>query len=108
MPDPLYRIHPCVEINLRMNMGMVARCLYDRYVVPGGEGVFRVAYHATPGEALTEHERMATRISFTHWRGKSTFGLSAVGARYGSQFIYGLDTYRPAYLTACTAGPSLP
>lgn len=58
--NPLYRIHPCVEINLRMNMGMVARCLHDRYVVPGREGVFRVAYHAKPGEALTEHERMAT------------------------------------------------
>lgn len=55
---PLYRIHPCVEINLRMNMGMVARCLYDCYVVPDGSGVFRVAYHATSGEALKEHERM--------------------------------------------------
>ena len=32
--SPAYRIHPCVEINLRMNMGVVARHLYDRYICP--------------------------------------------------------------------------
>ena len=26
--SPVYRIHPCVEINLRMNMGVVARHIY--------------------------------------------------------------------------------
>jgi hypothetical protein len=27
-----FLVHPCVEINLRMNMGVVARLFYDRYV----------------------------------------------------------------------------
>ena len=26
-----YRIHPCVEINLRMNMGVLARLFFDRF-----------------------------------------------------------------------------
>lgn len=53
-----YCIHPCVEINLRMNMGVVARLLYDRFVVPGRSGTFRVAYHPVAETALHEHETM--------------------------------------------------
>lgn len=53
-----YAVHPCVEVNLRMNMGVVARLLYDRFVVSGRQGVFQVAYYAGEGEALREHERM--------------------------------------------------
>lgn len=43
--EPRYRLHPCVEINLRMNMGMASRIFYDRYVQPGVTGVFRVEYY---------------------------------------------------------------
>ena len=30
--SPTYRIHPCVEVNLRMNMGVVAHSLYQRVI----------------------------------------------------------------------------
>lgn len=33
-----YAVHPCVEMNLRMNMGVLAGMVYRRYVVPGREG----------------------------------------------------------------------
>ena len=56
--SPVYRIHPCVEINLRMNMGVVARLLYDRYVSPGATGVFQIGYYPEEGAAWREHERM--------------------------------------------------
>lgn len=56
--EPEYRIHPCVEINLRMNMGVVARLLYDRYVQPGSQGVFRVEFCSSAGEALSAHRQM--------------------------------------------------
>ena len=56
---PVFRIHPCVEINLRMNMGVIARFLYDRYVHPGSTGRFMIDYHPSEGEALKEHERMS-------------------------------------------------
>ncbi len=56
---PVFRIHPCVEINLRMNMGVIARFLHDRYVRPGSTGRFVIDYHPSEGEALQEHERMS-------------------------------------------------
>ena len=56
---PFFRIHPCVEINLRMNMGVVARFLYDRYVRSDSTGRFVIDYHPSEGEALQEHERMS-------------------------------------------------
>ncbi|GAB6864139.1 hypothetical protein [Bacteroides acidifaciens] len=56
---PVFRIHPCVEINLRMNMGVIVRFLHDRYVRPGSTGRFVIDYHPSEGEALQEHERMS-------------------------------------------------
>ncbi|WP_336616182.1 hypothetical protein [Bacteroides acidifaciens] len=56
---PVFRIHPCVEINLRMNMGIIARFLHDRYVRPGSTGRFVIDYHPSEGEALQEHDRMS-------------------------------------------------
>ena len=37
-----YLVHPCVEINMRMNMGVVARLFYDRFAAPGSKGRFTV------------------------------------------------------------------
>ena len=60
-PDeaPVYRIHPCVEINLRMNMGVVAWLLTDRYLAADAEGVFRIDYYPLAGQALEEHRQMS-------------------------------------------------
>lgn len=57
---PVFRIHPCVEINLRMNMGVTTRLLYDRYVHPDSTGRFGIDYHPSEGEALKAHEQMST------------------------------------------------
>ena len=43
-----YHLHPCVEINLRMNMGVVAHILYERYVAHGHQGHFMVDFYPTP------------------------------------------------------------
>ena len=53
-----YAVHPCVEINLRMNMGIVARWVYDRHVVPGATGRYVVEYYPQPGEALRMHRAL--------------------------------------------------
>ena len=37
-------INPCVEINLRMTMGVVASIWYARYMSPKSQGIFRVKY----------------------------------------------------------------
>lgn len=56
--DEGYRVQPCVEINLRMNMGMVARIFHDRYMQPGTEGQFVVDYFKKPSDALSFHQKM--------------------------------------------------
>lgn len=55
---PEYLIHPCVEINLRMNMGMVAHLLYENHICTGSTGVFRIDYFKTPCELRRKHEEM--------------------------------------------------
>ena len=53
--DGMLRINPCMEINMRMNMGVVSRVIYDRHVIPGKRGRFFVKFYKKEGEALNEH-----------------------------------------------------
>jgi hypothetical protein len=46
-----HRLHPCVEINSRYTMGIVALNLSGRYLAPGSEGIFRVSCFPRAGEA---------------------------------------------------------
>ncbi len=38
-----FALHPCVEINLRMNMGIIAHEVYRRHLAPEAEGLYRIA-----------------------------------------------------------------
>lgn len=49
-------LNPCMELNLRMNMGLVSRIFYDRFIVPGRTGRYTVEFHKCPGEAMHTHE----------------------------------------------------
>ena len=53
-----YAVHPCVEVNLRTNMGIVARKFYDHYVCKGSCGRYVIEYYPKPGEALLADEAM--------------------------------------------------
>lgn len=55
-----YLLHPCIELNLRMSMGMVARIIADRYLSPASQGSYHVAYYATT-EQLQEHDAHFTQ-----------------------------------------------
>ncbi|MBR8720617.1 hypothetical protein IX307_001788 [Bacteroides pyogenes] len=84
---PCYRIHPCVEINLRMNMGVVARCVKDRYMAADAEGEMRIGYHHAEGEALAEHRRMAAAFPLEIEDGKIRSGyLSLVPVSKHSKY----------------------
>ena len=48
-------LNPCMELNLRMNMGVVSRFFYDNYVMHGAEGRFFVDFYKKPGEAYELH-----------------------------------------------------
>ena len=66
----VFRIHPCVEINLRMNMGVTTRLLYDRYMHTDSIGRFGIDYNPSEGEALKEHERMSAAYPLEIREGK--------------------------------------
>ena len=38
------KIHPCVEVNLRMNMGIVAHKIYENFLLPASYGKFCIEY----------------------------------------------------------------
>lgn len=47
-----YLLHPCVELNLRMTMGMAARLFYDKHLAETGteNGIFRIVHSSVKGE----------------------------------------------------------
>lgn len=51
-------LHPCVEINMRMNMGVVSRIIYDRYLSSSSHGYFVTEHYNSDGEALQSHRKM--------------------------------------------------
>lgn len=48
-------LHVCVEINLRLTMGCVARLFYDKYVEPGKTGHFFIDHSTRSGELMDDH-----------------------------------------------------
>lgn len=53
-----FAVHPCVEVNLRMNMGVLSRLFFDRYVHPSVRGRLSVVHYPVMGDALRFHTRM--------------------------------------------------
>ena len=60
-----FRLHPMVEVNLRMNMGIVALRLAERVLAPGLSGLFHIEHYPAPGalyEAYAERMRKSTPV----------------------------------------------
>ena len=53
-----------------MNMGMVARLFYDRYVCEGKNGIYRIVYHTSHQELQTEHEALKREHPLTVSNGR--------------------------------------
>ncbi|MFZ4457109.1 MAG: hypothetical protein ACOYOT_12910 [Bacteroidales bacterium] len=77
-----YLLHPCVEINLRMTMGMVARIFYDRFVSAAHSGKFYIDYFPSVGALFTDHEQRITNQPLRIEEGRINHGymsLSPIG-----------------------------
>lgn len=75
-----FRVHPCVEINLRMNMGIAAHEINARFVHPRSEGRFRVEHYSAQGQALETHRSLKERYPLQTVDGKIIGGyLSLTG-----------------------------
>jgi hypothetical protein len=53
-----YSLHPCVEINLRMNMGIVSHIIFSRYIHPQAKGKYIVEHYTTDGEAFDMYRQL--------------------------------------------------
>lgn len=89
-----YSVQPCVEINMRMNMGMVARIFHNRFMMEGGQGEFTVGYFKKPGSALLLHQEMQRESPLRVVDGKIVSG-------YLSLTPVGADTRYSAYISVC-------
>ena len=49
------RLHPCVEINLRKNMGYLAVRLAEKHLHPEAQGEFTVGYNREPQATVQKH-----------------------------------------------------
>lgn len=52
-----YAVNPCVEVNLRMNMGIVAHTFCDRFVASGSGGFFSIEYFPSQEALQEQHAR---------------------------------------------------
>jgi len=96
--DTSYRVQPCVEINLRMNMGIVAHILYNRFIKTGSTGKFTVDFFKKTGEALTFQQKMSTDFPLIIENGKIVSGfLSLTPVSEQTQYL--------AYVFATSPSP---
>lgn len=51
-------LHPCLEINMRYNMGYLALKLYENHIQPSSHGQFNLAFSAIEGHILSQHRQM--------------------------------------------------
>lgn len=74
--DDSFAIHPCVEVNMRYTMGMIALQLFRKYIAPDATGDFRVAFEKEAGEAYDKHRFM-----------KTTYPLQLVGGKIREGYL---------------------
>ena len=69
-----YALHPCVEVNWRMNMGVVSRLFFDRYMSPASSGSYVIEFYPNKGEALNFHEEMKRKYPLRLQEGRLAEG----------------------------------
>jgi hypothetical protein len=50
-----FRLHPCIEINMRKSMGYLAIRLFENHINPSSQGQFFVEYHKSPQMLNEKH-----------------------------------------------------
>ncbi|MDR1091125.1 MAG: hypothetical protein LBL79_08630 [Prevotella sp.] len=56
-----YKLHPCVEINMRFNMGYLALKLFENYITPTSHGRFYLDFNPIEGSIYEQHIAMQHR-----------------------------------------------
>jgi len=53
-----YRLHPCVEVNMRKSMGYLAIRLTEKYLHPDSHGEFFIEYNRNPQITVQKHKQL--------------------------------------------------
>lgn len=89
--DGTFRINPCVEMNLRMTMGMVSAFIADRLLAPDSTATFRVTYHKSPEEMSATIKHLSQTCPLKTSGNKIISGFMPLTPTYGdSRFLAGL------------------
>ena len=86
-----FQVQPCVEINMRMNMGMVSRLFHNQYMTPERRGRFVVDYYKKSGNALKFHHKQQQELPLKVNDGKIISG-------YLSLTPVAVDTHYTVYV----------
>lgn len=73
-----YYLHPCVELNLRMNMGIVAHHFYQTFVSPTSRGVYQVVHYNTPAQLHAEVEHFTEKYPLRMKDGRIVSGFMSL------------------------------
>lgn len=88
------RVQPCVEINLRCNMGIVALYLSSKYLDVCTKGEFTITFHSRQGEALKEHQRLCQEFPAVYKNNRIKSGYIALTpVSETTQFVASLRCY---------------
>lgn len=74
LSDNQYAIHPCVEINMRMNMGVVSFLFQERFMASERIGHFSIEYYSSNAELLEVHHQDLKAYPFRVADGKLVSG----------------------------------
>lgn len=75
-------IHPCLEINMRRTMGMLALNLSERYVSESSTGNFRMEFNSNEGAIYQFHQEMESDYPIVMRNGRITSGYVALSPVY--------------------------
>ena len=73
-----FTIHPCIEINLRMNMGIIAHEIYRHLLTPDSEGTFRIARFPDNASLRTFHDEQTSLLPATYRESRLARGYKAI------------------------------
>ena len=80
--DGAYKLHPFVEVNLRMTMGLAAHEIFRRYCHPEARGTFRIVHGSVETQCIASlQSEMQLRDGFW-WSGTAVLNPVTEGTEY--------------------------